>query len=75
MSVAQAAREAGVSRVTAHAWIERARLEGVAAMQEYSRRPDHSPRVTPELRDAREQVLALKTRRPDLSLIMRTRKA
>ena len=44
VSVSQAAREAGVSRVTAHAWIERARREGVVGMQEYSRRPHHSPR-------------------------------
>jgi len=33
ISVAQAAREAGVSRVTAHEWLGRARREGIAGMQ------------------------------------------
>jgi transposase InsO family protein len=64
VSISQAAREAGVSRVTAHAWVERARRDGVAGMQEYSRRPHHSPSVTPVLQVAREQVLQLKAKRP-----------
>src|SRR5579871_1214970 len=43
LSVAAAAREAGVSRQTVHLWLGRARAEGVAQMQEYSRRPHQSP--------------------------------
>lgn len=64
VSVSQAAREAGVSRVTAHEWVGRAQREGIAQMQEYSRRPHHSPRVTRQTQKAREQALALKAKRP-----------
>lgn len=64
VSVAQAAREAGVSRVTAYEWLGRARRDGIAEMQEYSRRPHHSPHVTDKLQEAREQVLQLKAQRP-----------
>lgn len=64
VSVAQAAREARVSRVTAYEWLGRARREGVAQMQERSRRPHHSPRVSEAIQAAREQVLELKAQRP-----------
>ena len=42
VGVAQAARVADVSRVTAHEWVAWARQQRVSAMQEYSRRPHHS---------------------------------
>lgn len=42
-SVSQCAREFGVSRKTAHLWIERAKAEGVAGLAERSRRPHASP--------------------------------
>lgn len=64
VSVAQAAREAGVSRTTAHAWLGRAKRDGIAQMRELSRRPHTLPSATPTLQAAREQVLALKTQRP-----------
>ena len=43
VSVAQAAREAGVSRITAHAWLGRAKRDGIAQMRELSRRPHTLP--------------------------------
>lgn len=64
VSVAQAAREAGVSRTTAHQWLGRARRDGIGQMRELSRRPRTLPSVTPSLQAAREQVLELKANRP-----------
>ena len=42
-SVAQAAREAGVSRSTAYTWLEREKQQGLEHLAEASRRPQHSP--------------------------------
>lgn len=64
ISVAQAAREAGVSRTTAHEWLRRAQRDGIAQMRELSRRPHTLPSVTLCIQEAREQVLALKATRP-----------
>ena len=61
-SVAAAARESGVSRQTAHAWVARARAEGLAEMAELSRRPRSSPRETPP--GVVERALALAAERP-----------
>ena len=44
LSVSAAAREAGVSRQTAHLWLTRAQEEGLALMKEKSRCPKSSPR-------------------------------
>ena len=46
-SVAEAARETGVSRVTAYQWLRRAQQQGFDALSEGSRRPLESPRQTP----------------------------
>jgi transposase InsO family protein len=43
-SVTAAARELGVSRQTAHEWVQRAKLVGLAKMDVKSRRPGRSPR-------------------------------
>lgn len=43
-SVASVAREMGVSRQTAYCWLERAAQDGLAQMQERSRRPHSSPK-------------------------------
>ncbi len=64
VSVAQAAREAGVSRTTAHEWLGRAGRDGIGQLHELSRRPHSVPSVTPTLQAARVQVLELKAKRP-----------
>ena len=48
LSVAQAAREMGVSRQSAHLWVARAKEVGVQNLAEASRRPRHIARQTPE---------------------------
>ena len=60
--VAVAARQFGVSRVTAHMWVTRARDVGIAELAELSRRPKtvHSG-VSPE---AVARLLELKRERP-----------
>lgn len=47
-SVSRAAREAGVSRVTAYAWLDRARRDGLEQLAEESRRPLRSPAAVDE---------------------------
>lgn len=61
-SVAAAAREAGVSRQTAHLWLGRAKSDGLLSMSELSRRPKQSPRSTPAAVVA--QVLAASDKYP-----------
>jgi transposase InsO family protein len=62
-SVAEAAREYGVSRQTAHLWVMRAReLEHVGLLDSLSRRPHRMPRQSPE--EALSQVLELAAKRP-----------
>jgi len=48
-SIAAAAREFGVSRPTAHLWVDRARKQGIEALTEKSRSPVHSPARTEEV--------------------------
>jgi transposase InsO family protein len=64
VSVAAAAREAGVSRPTAYLWLERAEREGIANVEELSRRPRSSPGRTISMSEARCEVLSLKKTRP-----------
>ena len=64
VSVALAAREAGVSRPTAYLWLDRAERDGLANVEELSRRPHESPQRTPSMGEARNEVLALKKERP-----------
>ena len=61
-SVAQAAREAGVSRVTAYRWLHRAEEQGIEALSEQSRRPLECPTQTPQ--EAVEELLAAKALHP-----------
>ena len=61
-SVAEAAREAGVSRVTAYKWLRRAEQQGLDSLSEESRRPLESPRQAPQ--EAVEELLAAKARHP-----------
>lgn len=45
-SVADAARDSGVSRQCAHEWVKRARADGLLGMEEKSRRPKRMPTAT-----------------------------
>lgn len=47
-SVTELAGAFGVSRKTAHKWLERFRREGFAGLEERSRAPHHHPNATPE---------------------------
>lgn len=47
-SIAQAAREAGVSRPTAYTWLKRSHQEGFQSLHEHSRRPQRHPHQTPD---------------------------
>ena len=62
LSVSEACRRAGVSRVTGHLWVSRAREQGVASLQEKSRRPLRSHSSVPA--EAVEALLAFKSERP-----------
>jgi transposase len=44
VNVAQACRDAGVSRKSFYKWLARYRAEGLSGIEERSRRPHHSPR-------------------------------
>ncbi len=48
ISVAQAAREMGVSRQSAHLWVARAKEAGIENLAQQSRRPHHIAHQTPE---------------------------
>lgn len=48
ISVAQAAREMGVSRQSAHLWVARAKQAGIENLSEASRRPHNIACVTPQ---------------------------
>lgn len=53
MNVAEVCRTAGVSRKTFYKYVSRYRLEGEAALEPRSRRPNHSPhQITSEVEDA-----------------------
>lgn len=62
VSVAEACRRLGVSRVTGHLWVSRARESGVAGLCERSRRPHKVRAGAPS--EAVEALLALKAERP-----------
>ena len=55
--------EFGISRPTGYVWIKRYREQGVAGLEEHSRRPQHSPRQTAEALEQR--VVELRKRWPD----------
>ena len=56
-------REYGIARPTGYLWVRRYREQGVAGMEERSRRPERSPRQTPSELEAR--IVALRRERPD----------
>ncbi|MBX3121395.1 MAG: DDE-type integrase/transposase/recombinase [Fimbriimonadaceae bacterium] len=62
VSISEAARRFCISRPTARLWVRRAREHGIGSMQERSRRPLRSARITDE-EDALA-LLALKARYP-----------
>lgn len=63
LSVAEAAREFGVSRQTAHLWVSRGReLQHIGLLEAVSRRPHRIPRQSPP--EAVALVLALATLKP-----------
>lgn len=62
VSVSAAARAFGVSRVTAHLWVKRAREQGLAMLSEISRRPHTSPSATSP--DVVKEFLTAKSERP-----------
>jgi len=61
--LAQLCREFEISRPTGYVWIKRYCEQGIAGLEEHSRRPRHSPRQTAE---ALEQwVIQMRSRWPD----------
>jgi putative transposase len=48
MSISEAARRHGVSRSCANKWVSRVREQGMAGLNERSRRPESSPKQTPQ---------------------------
>lgn len=62
VSIAEAARESGLSWPTVKLWVTRAREQGVASLAEKSRRPKTIPGQVSE--DVVKAVLALKEKRP-----------
>jgi transposase InsO family protein len=61
-TISEAARRYGVTRPTAYTWVRRAFAEGIPALQEHGRRPQHIARQTDV--DIEALVLAQKNARP-----------
>jgi len=61
--LAQLCREFEISRPTGYVWIKRYREQGIAGLEEHSRRPRHSPRQTTEALEQR--VIQMRSRWPD----------
>lgn len=61
--LAQLCREFEISRPTGYVWSKRYREQGIAGLEEHSRRPRHSPRQTAEALEQR--VVELRKRWPD----------
>lgn len=61
--LAQLCREFEISRPTGYVWIKRYREQGIAGLEEHSRRPQHSPRQTAE--SLEQRVIQLRSRWPD----------
>lgn len=55
--------EFGISRPTAYVWLQRYREQGVAGIEERSRRPQHSPRQTAA--PLEQRIAQLRRERPD----------
>ena len=63
MAVAEAAERHGVARSCAYKWVTRYRQFGVEGLQELSRRPECSPKATPQ--KLTKELLKLKAKYPD----------
>lgn len=63
LSISAAAREAGVSRPTAHLWVNRAKEQGLTGMRELSRRPARIPRSTAV--EIEKQIMDIAAQRPE----------
>lgn len=61
-NVSELCRRFGISRETGHKWLDRFAQGGAAALADRSRRPNTSPRLTPEAMS--QQILALRTEHP-----------
>jgi len=61
--LAQLCREFEISRPTGYVWSKRYREQGIAGLEEHSRRPQHSPRQTAEA--LAQRVVELRKRWPD----------
>jgi transposase len=61
--LAQLCREFEISRPTGYVWIKRYREQGIAGLEEHSRRPRYSPRQTAEALEQR--VIQMRSRWPD----------
>jgi transposase InsO family protein len=62
-SVAALCKEFDISRPTGYVWLTRYEQQGIAGIEEHSRRPRHSPGRTPA--GIEQQVIALRQQRPD----------
>ena len=62
-SFGQLCAAAGISRPTGYRWLRRFQSQGLAGMEEDSRRPRHSPQRTPVA--VEERVVAMRRERPD----------
>lgn len=62
-SVTALCKEYGISRPTGYLWLARFRQQGVAGLEEVSRRPRASPKRTPAA--CEERIIALRRQRPD----------
>jgi len=61
-SIAEASRQCGVSRVTAHEWLKRYELEGVEGLRDRSSAPHRHPHALSE--ELSERIVALRCERP-----------
>jgi transposase InsO family protein len=62
-SVSALCEEFDISRPTGYLWLRRYQRQGVAGIEEQSRRPQHSPERTPP--EIEQQVVELRRQRPD----------
>lgn len=63
LSISELCRRYGISRPTGYHWIRRYRIEGLAGLEDRSRRPHRSPEETPA--EVIEKLVALRERKPN----------
>lgn len=62
-SISELCRRYGISRPTAYHWIRRYQAEGLAGLEDRSRRPHRSPKETPA--EVIEELVELRVRKPN----------